>query len=106
MISMKPKSLPQQQNNQPQSLKQYIKWLQQAVDKGHLYDSEEYARIKKELYQAKRLRNLVQAKQKALYGFGYIYEPVTSSPDFSDSRSGEDDGVRSESEQPSESGES
>jgi hypothetical protein len=97
MISMKPQ--------QPQSLKQYIKWLEQAVDKGHLYDTEEYARIKKELYQAKKLRQLVQAREKAAYGFGYKFESLPRPTDLSDTRSGEDDGVRSESEQPSESGE-
>ena len=93
------------QTNQPQSLKQYIKWLRQAVDKGHLYDSEEYAKIKKELYQAQQLRKLVQAKERSHYGFGYINEPVTSQVDLSDSRSGEDDGVRSESIEPQQSGE-
>ena len=98
MISMKPQ--------QPQSLNQYIKWLQQAVDKGHLYDTEEYAKIKKELYQAKQLRKLVQAREKSAYGFGYQFESLPSSIDLGDTRGGTDDGVRSESEQPSESGES
>ena len=93
------------QTNQPQSLKQYIKWLRQAVEKGHLYDSEEYAKIKKELYQAQQLRKLVHARERSLYGFGYINEPVTSQVDLSDSRSGEDDGVRSESIEPQQSGE-
>ena len=93
------------QTNQPQSLKQYIKWLRQAVEKGHLYDSEEYAKIKKELYQAEQLRKLVHARERSLYGFGYINEPVTSQVDLSDSRSGEDDGVRSESIEPEQSGE-
>ena len=93
------------QTNQPQSLKQYIKWLRQAVEKGHLYDSEEYAKIKKELYQAQQLRKLVHARERSLYGFGYINEPVTSQVDLSDSRSGEDDGVRSESIEPEQPGE-
>ena len=93
------------QTNQPQSLKQYIKWLRQAVEKSHLYDSEEYAKIKKELYQAQQLRKLVQAKERSHYGFGYINEPVTSQVDLSDSRSGEDDGVRSESIEPEQPGE-
>ena len=98
MISMKPQ--------QPQSLKQYIKWLKNAVEKGHLYDTEEYAKIKKELYQAKKLRQLVQAREKASYGFGYTFDPLPSPTDLSDATSGTDDGVRSESEQPSEPGES
>jgi len=99
MISMKP------QTNQPQSLNQYIKWLKQAVDKSHLYDTEEYAKIKKELFQAKKLRTLIQAREKAAYGFGYTFDPIPSQTDLSDTTSGTDDGVRSESEQPVESGE-
>ena len=93
------------QTNQPQSLKQYIKWLKNAVKQGHLYDAEEYAKIKKELYQARQLRRLVQAKERSLYGFGYIDDRFTSKTDLSDSRSGEDDGVRSESIEPEQSGE-
>ena len=93
------------QTNQPQSLKQYIKWLRQAVEKSHLYDEEEYAKIKKELYQAQQLRKLVHARERSLYGFGYINEPVTSQVDLSDSRSGEDNGVRSESIEPEQPGE-
>ena len=94
------------QTNQPKSLKQYIKWLKQAVEKGHLYDAEEYAKIKKELYQAKQLRKLVQAQERSLYGFGYIDDRFTSKTDLSDPRSGEDDGVRSESQQSEQPGES
>ena len=93
------------QTNQPQNLKQYIKWLRNAVKQGHLYDAEEYAKIKKELYQAQKLRTLVQAQDKSLYGFGYIDDRFTSKTDLSDSRSGEDDGVRSESIEPEQSGE-
>ena len=94
------------QTNQPQSLKQYIKWLKNAVKQGHLYDAEEYAKIKKELYQAKQLRKLVQAQERSLYGFGYIDDRFTSKTDLSDPRSGEDDGVRSESQQSEQPGES
>jgi hypothetical protein len=90
----------------PQNLKQYIRWLQNAVDKSHLYDNEEYAKIKKELYQAKKLRQLVQTRNKSAYGFGYKFEELPRPTNISDSRSGEDDGVCSESEQPIESGES
>jgi len=96
----------QTNNNSPSSLKQYIKWLTQAVEKGHLYDNEEYAKIKKELYQAKQLRKLVNAREKSTYGFGYIDDRFTSKTDLSDSRSGEDDGVRSESIEPEQPGES
>ena len=94
------------QIKQPQSLKQYIKWLEQAVEKGHLYDTEEYAKIKKELFQAKKLRTLIQTREKAAYGFGYQFDPLPSPPSDSDTTSGTDDGVRSEGEQPTESGES
>lgn len=93
-------------NNQPQNLKQYIKWLKKAVDKEYLYDDKEYAKIKKELYQAKQLRKLVHARERSLYGFGYIDDSFTSKIDLSDSRSGEDDGVRSESIEPEQPGES
>jgi len=93
------------QTNQPQNLKQYIKWLRNAVKQGHLYDAEEYAKIKKELYQAQKLRTLVQAQDKSLYGFGYVDDRFTSKTDLSDSRSGEDDGVRSESIEPEQPGE-
>ena len=93
------------QTNQPQNLKQYIKWLRNAVKQGHLYDAEEYAKIKKELYQAQKLRTLVQAQDKSLYGFGYVDDRFTSKTDLSDSRSGEDDGVRGESIEPEQPGE-
>ena len=91
--------------NQPQNLKQYIKWLKKAVDKAHLYDDQEYAKIKKELYQAQQLRKLVHARERSLYGFGYIDDSFTSKIDLSDSRSGEDDGLRSESIEPEQPGE-
>lgn len=93
------------QTNQPQNLKQYIKWLRKAVDQAHLYDDQEYAKIKKELYQARQLRKLVHARERSLYGFGYIDDSFASKIDLSDSRSGEDDGVRSESIEPEQSGE-
>ena len=93
------------QTNQPQNLKQYIKWLRNAVKQGHLYDAEEYAKIKKELYQAQKLRTLVQAQDKSIYGFGYVDDRFTSKTDLSDSRSGEDNGVRSESIEPEQPGE-
>ena len=91
---------------EPQTLNQYIRWLKTAVDKGHLYDTDEYAKIKKELYQAKKLRQLVNERRKAAYGFGYKFEPLPSPPSDSDPRGGEDDGVRSEGEQPAEPGQS
>ena len=97
------------QTNTPTSLTQYIKWLRNAVDKGHLYDSEEYYRIKKELHEALNVRNQLKQLEKAQRGFGYTYDQSIfeqpSETDLSDSTSGADDGVYSEGEQPSESGE-
>ncbi len=98
------------QTNTPTSLNQYIKWLRNAVDKGHLYDSDEYYRIKKELYEAVEVRNKLKHLEKAQRGFGYTYDQSIfeqpSETDLSDTTSGTDDGVYSEGEQPSESGES
>ena len=97
------------ETNQPTTLKQYIKWLRNAVNKGHLYDNEEFYRIKKELRESLKVRDQLSQLEKSEKGFGYTYEPavneVTSTPDLSDSRSGEDDGVRSESIEPEQSGE-
>ena len=97
------------QTNTPTSLNQYIKWLRNAVDKGHLYDSEEYRKIKKELHKTLNVRNQLKQLEKAQRGFGYTYDQSIfeqpSETDLSDSRSGEDDGVYSEGEQSSESGE-
>ncbi len=98
------------QTNTPKSLNQYIKWLRNAVDKGHLYDSEEYYRIKKELHEAVKVRTQINQLEKSQRGFGYTYDQSIfeqpSETDLSDSRSGEDDGVYSESEQPEQPGES
>ncbi len=95
--------------NQPKTLEQYIKWLKTALKKDYLYDHEEYIKIRKELYQAKKLKTLLSTEEKSHKGFGYTYEPfkqMQSQFDLSDSSSGTDDGVRSESEQPEQSGES
>ena len=98
------------QTNSPTSLKQYIKWLRTAVNNPHLYNSEEYYKIKKELHEALKVRNQLTQLEKTYRGFGYTYEqPIyeeSSEADLSDTRSGEDDGVHCESEQPIESGES
>jgi len=97
------------QTNTPTSLNQYIKWLRNAVDKGHLYNSDEYYKIKKELYEAVKVRDQLSKLEKTQRGFGYNYDQSifqqSSETDFSDSRSGEDDGLRSESEQPEQPGE-
>jgi len=88
----------------PSSINQYIKWLRNAVSKPHLYDEDEFVRIKKELYQAEQVRSTLKNLEKSQQGFGYD-ATIPSKTDISDSRSGEDDGVRSESEQPEQPGE-
>ena len=91
---------------EPQTLNQYIRWLKTAVEKGYLYDNEEYVKIKKELYQAKKLRQLIKEREKAAYGFGYEFKSLPSEISDSDATSGTDDGVCSESEQSTEPGQS
>ena len=63
-------------NNEPQTLPEYIKWLKKAESKPHLYDNDEYIRIKKELYQAKKLKRLLQEEEKSYTGFGYQKKPM------------------------------
>jgi len=36
-----------------------------------LYENDEYIRIKKELYQAKKLKQILQQEEKSYMGFGY-----------------------------------
>ena len=57
---------------QPQLLKKYIKLLNDKLERGDWYDDEEYIKSKKELYQAKQLRKLLNIREKSIYGFGYI----------------------------------
>ena len=86
------------------------KALTAALEKPHLYDSEEYAKLRKQAYQLRKLRQKLINDQKAYRGFGYTYEPINyesvSKICDGDPTSGTDDGVHCESEQPSESGES
>ena len=97
------------QANTPTSLNQYIKWLRNAVDKGHLYDSSEYYKIKKELYEAVEVRNKLKHLEKAQRGFGYTYDQSIfeqpSETDLGDTTGGTDDGVYCEGEQPEQPGE-
>ena len=60
------------QTMQPQLLKKYIKLLNDKLERGDWYDDEEYIKSKKELYQAKQLRKLLNIREKSIYGFGYI----------------------------------
>ena len=50
-------------SDSPKTLPEYIKWLKRAESKPHLYDNDEYIRIKKELYQAKKLRQLLKTQK-------------------------------------------
>ena len=97
------------QANTPTSLNQYIKWLRNAVDKGHLYDSSEYYKIKKELYEAVEVRNKLKHLEKSQRGFGYTYDQSIfeqpSETDLGDTTCGTDDGVYCEGEQPEQPGE-
>lgn len=63
-------------SDSPKTLPEYIKWLKKAESKPHLYDNDEYIRIKKELYQAKKLKRLLQEEEKAYVGFGYQRKPM------------------------------
>ena len=63
-------------NNEPQTLPEYIKWLKRAESKPHLYENDEYIRIKKELYQAKKLKQILQQEEKSYMGFGYQRKPM------------------------------
>lgn len=63
-------------NNSPQTLPEYIKWLKRAEQKPWLYDNDEYIKIKKELYQAKKLRKLLREEDKSFQGFGYQRKPM------------------------------
>ena len=88
----------------PSSINQYIKWLRNAVSKPHLYDNDEFVKIKKELYQAEQVRSTLKNLEKSQQGFGYD-ATIPSEIGIGDSRSGEDDGVRSESIEPEQPGE-
>ena len=91
------------------SLKKMSKAINYALNRPELYDDEEYAKLKKQAHEIKKLRQRIINDEKAYRGFGYKYAPfepeITSETDLSDATSGTDDGVYSEGEQPSESGE-
>lgn len=63
-------------SDSPKTLPEYIKWLKKAESKPWLYENDEYIRIKKELYQAKKLKRLLQEEEKAYVGFGYQRKPM------------------------------
>ena len=56
---------------QPQLLKKYIKLLNDKLERGDWYDDEEYIKSKKELYQAKQLRKLLNIREKSIRNILY-----------------------------------
>lgn len=87
------------------SYKTLTKQIKAALDKGHLYNDEEYKILKQRYATIQKLRRDLINYEKAQRGFGYNYESV-SEVGVGDTRSREDDGLRSESEQPEQPGES
>ena len=69
-----------------------------------LYTDEEIWYMKKALFTAKK--NLAAKRERLSKGLKNEATTWVSAPDTSDSRSGEDNGVRSESLEPQQSGES
>ena len=93
------------------AIKNLKKTIKKAYDSPLLYTNEEVRYMKKQLKQYENLHRLNVLSQSR--GFGNEYELISkqyadqlSKTSERDSRSGEDDGVRSESVEPSESGES
>ncbi len=74
------------------------------------YSHGQYVEILKRRHQIKKLRQNLQNYERATLGFGYtidptIFEEPVSETNISDSGSGGDDGVCSESQQPEQPGE-
>lgn len=75
------------------------------------YTPDQYVEILKRRHEIKKLRKNLKEYERATRGFGYtidptIFEEPVGETDYSDSESGGDDGVCSESEQPEQSGQS
>lgn len=96
------------------SLKKATQLLTKALNDPK-YSYDQYVEIIKRRHKIKQLRQQIVNDKKAYQGFGYTYDPIedlkrideyASTIDLSDARSGTDDGVHSEGEQPTESGES
>lgn len=90
------------------SLKRATQMLSKALDDPR-YSHEQYIEILKRRNEIKKLRKNLQNYERATKGFGYTFDPAifeqsVSQTDISDSESGGDDGLRSESEQPEQSG--
>jgi hypothetical protein len=92
------------------SLKRATQMLTKALEDPR-YSPEQYVEILKRRNEIKKLRKNLQEYERATRGFGYTFdpkifeEPVSEISD-SDTSGGTDDGVRSEGEQPEQSGES
>jgi hypothetical protein len=92
------------------SLKRATKMLTKALEDPR-YSSEQHVEILKRRHEIKKLRKNLKDYERATRGFGYpidpaiFEEPISESSD-SDSESGGDDGVCSESEQPEQPGQS
>ncbi len=90
------------------SLKRATKMLTKALDNPN-YSYDQHVEILKRRYQINQLRKNLQDYERATRGFGYtidpaIFEQPIGETGDSDSESGGDDGVCSESEQPEQSG--
>ena len=75
------------------------------------YSSEQYVEILKRRNEIKKLRKNLQDYERSTKGFGYTFDPAifeepVSEISDSDAPGGTDDGIRSEGEQPEQSGES
>lgn len=90
------------------SLKRATKMLTQALENPK-YTTEQHIEILKRRHEIKKLRKNLNDYERATRGFGYsidpaIFEEPISESGSSDSESGGDDGVCSESEQPEQPG--
>ena len=81
-------------------LKDQIKIIKTALKKHELYSDVELYYMKKQLYETKELLKLKKLRKKK--GFKNELSEISNS----NSRSGEDDGLRGESQQPEQSGQS
>ena len=91
------------------SLKRATQMLTKALQDPK-YSHGQYVEILKRRHQIKKLRQNLQNYERATLGFGYtidptIFEEPVSETNISDSGSGGDDGVCSESQQPEQPGE-
>jgi len=92
-------------------IKDLKKTIKKAYDSPLLYTNEEVVYMKKQLRQYENLHRINVLSQSRGFGnelekLSQQYENKLSQTSVSDSRSGADDGVCSESEQPEQSGES